>query len=198
MAHSLTIRAGVVAMLLACSDARATLHASDLVAAARARTLAHETYDGSYLSIPYPRGDVPADRGVCSDLVIRAYRALDVDLQQLVHEDMDRSFSAYPARWGLRAPDPNIDHRRVPNLQRFFERRGASLEVSANAADYRPGDLVTWNVAGRLPHIGVVSDRKVAGGARPQIIHNVGLGPVEEDFLFRYPITGHYRFDLER
>ena len=165
----------------------------DLVEAARARTRQREVYDGSYRVIGYPMGDVPNDRGVCTDLVIRAYRALQVDLQVLVHEDMTRQFSAYPQLWGLRKPDKNIDHRRVPNLQKFFERAGAKLPVTRSPEDYRQGDVVTWMLPGNLPHIGIVSDQKVTG-ARPRIIHNIGAGPVEDDILFAYPITGHYRF----
>ena len=173
------------------SLAAATFH--DLVEAARARTRQHEVYDGSYRVIGYPMGDVANDRGVCTDLVIRAYRALQIDLQVLVHEDMSRQFAAYPQLWGLRRPDRNIDHRRVPNLQKFFERAGAQLPVTSRAEDYNAGDLVTWVLPGNLPHIGIVSDEKVAGG-RAKIIHNIGAGPVEDDILFRYTITGHYRF----
>ena len=166
----------------------------DLVEAARARTRQRETYDGSYRVIAYPMGDVPNDRGVCTDLVVRAYRALRIDLQALVHEDMKRDFSAYPQLWGLRKPDKNIDHRRVPNLQKFFERAGAKLPVNGTAEDYAEGDLVTWMLPGNLPHIGIVSNETVAGSKRPKIIHNIGAGPVEDDILFAYRITGHYRF----
>lgn len=166
----------------------------DLVEAARARTRQREIYDGSYRVIAYPMGDVPNDRGVCTDLVIRAYRSLQVDLQVLVHEDMQRDFSAYPPFWGLRKPDRNIDHRRVPNLQKFFERAGARLAVTRIPEDYAEGDLVTWMLPGNLPHIGIVSNQTVAGSRRPKIIHNIGAGPVEDDILFTYPITGHYRF----
>ena len=153
-----------------------------------------EVYDGSYRLTPYPNGDVPGDRGVCTDLVVRAYRAGGIDLQVLVHEDMRAHFGEYPQRWGLRKPDPNIDHRRVPNLQKYFERAGAGVPVSREAGDYRAGDLVTWMLPGNLPHIGVVSDRVVDGTARPRIIHNIGAGPVEDDILFAFPITGHYRY----
>jgi uncharacterized protein YijF (DUF1287 family) len=166
----------------------------DLVEAARGRTRQREVYDGSYRAIAYPLGDVPADRGVCTDLVIRAYRSIQIDLQVLVHEDMTRNFAAYPQLWGLRRPDRNIDHRRVPNLQRFFERAGADLAVTAKPEDYVEGDLVTWMLPGNLPHIGIVSDQRVSGSSRPKIIHNIGAGPVEDDILFVYPITGHYRY----
>jgi len=172
--------------------------AERLVSAARERTRHHEIYDGSYRRIGYPMGDVADDRGVCSDLVIRAYRRVGFDLQVAVHEDMMRHFSAYPANWGLRRPDPNIDHRRVPNLQRFLKRTGAAVPVTAEAGDYHTGDLVTWMLPGNLPHIGIVSDRKVWTTGRPKVIHNVGAGPVEDDSLFRYPITGHYRWDAGR
>lgn len=164
-----------------------------LVTSARQQTQAPVTYDGTYTRIRYPMGDVPASRGVCTDVVIRAYRALGIDLQQLVHEDMRANFSRYPRLWGLRRPDPNIDHRRVPNLQTFFERAGAKLAVSRSATAYQPGDLVTWMLPGNLPHIGIVSDRR-AGSGRPLIIHNIGAGAVEEDMLFDYRITGHYRY----
>lgn len=182
-------------LLLVCLDSLATAEPSDnLIAAARARTTTHEIYDGSYLVISYPMGDVPNDRGVCTDLIIRAYRALAIDLQVLVHEDMRAHFAEYPQIWGLRWPDRNIDHRRVPNLQKFLERAGAKLRVSAAAGDYKPGDLVTWMLPGNLPHIGIVSDQKVAGSGRLKVIHNIGAGPVEDDILFLYPITGHYRY----
>lgn len=169
--------------------------AARLVAAARAQTREHVIYDGSYRAIGYPLGDVPQDRGVCTDVLIRAYRAaLGVDLQVLVHEDMSASFAAYPPLWGLRRPDRNIDHRRVPNLRRFFERAGAELPVSRDASDYAPGDVVSWTLPGNQPHIGIVSERLVPGTRRPLVIHNIGAGPVEDDILFAFEITGRYRF----
>jgi len=168
--------------------------ATELVSAARARTARHETYDGSYRRLAYPMGDVADDRGVCTDVIIRAYRHLGIDLQVLVHEDMQRHFAAYPHSWGLPRPDSNIDHRRVPNLQTFFRRAGAQLPVSRDPGQYRSGDLVTWLLPGNLPHIGVVSDRFAAGTSRPLVIHNIGRGPREDDSLFAYPITGHYRY----
>ena len=149
-------------------------------------------YDGAYEQIPYPGGDVPMERGVCTDVVIRALRCLGIDLQKEVHEDMRAHFSAYPKHWGLKRPDRNIDHRRVPNLRTFFTRRGWSLPITQNPADYHPGDLVTCTVAGSLPHIMIVSDRKAPDGT-PLIIHNIGAGAQEEEGLFEYPITGHYR-----
>ncbi len=180
-----------VALLLTANVAAAN---SELVAAARSRTEVSVTYDGTYTALAYPGGDVADNIGVCSDLVIRAYRQLKVDLQRLVHEDMQNSFAAYPNHWGLTKPDPNIDHRRVPNLETFFQRHGQALGVSQNATDYQPGDLVTWRLQGRLPHIGIVSDKVAPGSQRPLIIHNVGAGPKEEDRLFAYPITGHFRY----
>jgi len=166
-----------------------------LVAAARQQTQSAVTYDGSYTRIGYPLGDVPRERGVCTDVVIRAYRAIGIDLQVLVHEDMRQNFARYPRLWGLRQPDTNIDHRRVPNLQKFFER--ADAKVVEGATVYRAGDLVTWMLPGNLPHIGIVSDRRAPGTSRPLIIHNIGAGPVEEDGLFAYPITGHYRYRVQ-
>jgi uncharacterized protein len=166
-----------------------------LVDAARIQTQSRVVYDGQYTRIPYPMGDVPANRGVCTDVVIRAYRALGIDLQALVHEDMRANFSLYPRLWGLKKPDPNIDHRRVPNLQRFFERAGAKV-TRAQAESYLPGDLVTWILPGNLPHIGIVSDRHARNSDRPLVIHNIGAGPAEEDMLHAYPITGHYRYHV--
>ncbi|MDH3264004.1 MAG: DUF1287 domain-containing protein [Paracoccaceae bacterium] len=166
-----------------------------LVAAAIERTRHVVAYDGAYRRIAYPGGDVAADRGVCSDVVIRAYRAgLGVDLQQRVHEDMERAFRRYPAIWGLARPDRNIDHRRVPNLEVFFARHGQSLPVSRDPGNYRPGDLVTWRLGGVLPHIGIVTDRRTADGRRPLIAHNIGRGPRLEDILFDLPIHGHFRY----
>lgn len=150
------------------------------------------TYDPKYISIPYPNGDVPKDKGVCTDVVIRAYRKLGIDLQKEVHEDMKRNFSLYPKTWGLKKTDTNIDHRRVPNLQVFFTRNGKSLGISEKASDYKTGDLVTWMINDKLPHIGIVTHKKSADGKRNLIVHNVGAGQVLEDCLFQYNITGHY------
>jgi uncharacterized protein YijF (DUF1287 family) len=162
--------------------------------AALERTNHHVSYDGSYRSIPYPRGDVPDTVGVCTDLVIRAYRKLGIDLQKDVHEEMKAHFEAFPASWGLSGPDPNIDHRRVPNLQTLFSRRGVVLDVTDNPEDYVTGDLVTWMLYGRLPHIGIVAGRRSRDDRRPLIVHNIGRGPDLEDMVFTYPITGHYRY----
>ena len=168
----------------------------ELVEAAKARTKVHVVYTPDYVALDYPGGDVPEGTGVCTDVVIRAYRKLGIDLQVLVHEDMKQAFSHYPKHWGAKRPDRNIDHRRVPNLQVYFKRQGAALSVSREAGRYQPGDLVTWNLnpQGWLPHIGVVIDRKTPDGKRPLIVHNMGGGTVAEDILFRFPITGHYRF----
>jgi hypothetical protein len=165
-----------------------------LVEAALQRTRHHVVYDGRYRRIPYPGGDVPDSIGVCTDVVIRSYRMVGIDLQKEVHEDMSAAFAAYPKTWGMERPDPNIDHRRVPNLRAFFRRRGAALPVTRNPDDYRPGDLVTWMLPGNLPHIGIVTDRRSTDGRRPLIVHNIGSGPKLEDLLFAFPITGHYRY----
>ena len=149
-------------------------------------------YDPAYRSIGYPNGDVPLQTGVCSDVVIRAFRAAGVDLQVLVHEDMKRNFAAYPKNWGLRGPDRNIDHRRVPNLSTFFKRKGRAVPVTARGADYKPGDVVTWRLSSGVPHIGIVSD--VRQGSRYLMVHNIGLGAQIEDVLFEYEVTGHFRY----
>jgi len=168
--------------------------AGQLTGAALERTRHTVRYDGSYRKIDYPMGDVPDNIGVCTDVVIRSYRAVGTDLQKEVHEDMKKHFSLYPKIWGLTRPDPNIDHRRVPNLQVFFRRKGDELPVTQNPADYRPGDLVTWRLPKNLPHIGIVSHLRSADRVRPLIIHNIGRGPKAEDMIFHYPITGHYRY----
>jgi uncharacterized protein len=177
----------------------AAAHANPLtlVSAARQQTRTATVYDGSYARIAYPMGDVPADRGVCTDVVIRAYRAVGIDLQVLVHEDMRKNFGVYPDLWGMTRPDTNIDHRRVPNVQKFLERAKAKVRSSGALSAYQPGDLVTWMLPGNLPHIGIVSDRRAPNSQRPLIIHNIGAGPREEDMLFAYPITGHYRYQVQ-
>lgn len=167
-----------------------------LVSAAMERISHRVTYDGRYRRIGYPGGDVPDHIGVCTDLVIRAYRKLGIDLQKRVQEDMADHFDRYPSKriWGMTAPDANIDHRRVPNLQVFFSRKGEQLSVSQDAGDYKPGDLVTWMLPGSLPHIGIVTDQVNPDSGNPMIVHNIGAGPKVEDMLFDYPITGHYRY----
>ncbi len=178
--------------------------AEQLVAAAHERTTHFVRYDARYIRLGYPNGDVENNRGVCSDVVVRSYRnAFDYDLQKAVHEDMKAHFSQYPSKriWGLTAPDKNIDHRRVPNLQTFFTRKGAKLPISLNPKDYQAGDIVTWNLKqdnkgngkGMLAHIGIIADKTSFNGT-PLVIHNIGLGPKMNNILFQYKITGHYRF----
>ncbi|NQD38767.1 DUF1287 domain-containing protein [Permianibacter sp. IMCC34836] len=167
------------------------VQAQPLVDAARQQIGVTTVYDGRYQPLAYPNGDVPMTRGVCTDVVIRAFRVLGTDLQQRVHEDMLRAWSSYPPLWGLRRPDANIDHRRVPNLVHYFARQGWRISPGTMPADFQPGDLVTWLLPGNLPHIGVVSDRRVDD--RPLIIHNIGAGVVEEDVLNQFPITGQFR-----
>ncbi len=150
-------------------------------------------YDPSYFTIPYPNGDVPADKGVCTDVIIRAYRKVGIDLQKTVHEDMKANFGKYPKIWGLPKPDKNIDHRRVPNLMTYFTRQGSQLSISQNAEDYKPGDIVCWNLGGNITHIGMVSNKKTSDDKRFMIIHNIGAGQVLEDCLFSFTIIGHYR-----
>lgn len=158
-------------------------------------------YDASYRRIAYPNGDVPAGTGVCTDVVIRAYRAIGIDLQKLVHQDMAAHFRLYPhpARWRLPHPDSNIDHRRVPNLAVFFARHGKTLKITRDAKDYAPGDIVTWNLVpgGSVTHIGIVTDKRSMDGKRPVMMHNIGRGQVFEDVLFAYQITGHFRYGLD-
>lgn len=152
-------------------------------------------YTPDYVSIKYPNGDVPPKTGVCTDVVIRAYRKLGIDLQKEVHEDMKANFSKYPKTWGLTKTDMNIDHRRVPNLEVFFERKGDKLKVTQNASDYKTGELVTWMINGKLPHIGIITYLKSNDGKRNLIVHNVGGGQVLQDCLFSYEIVGHYKFE---
>jgi uncharacterized protein YijF (DUF1287 family) len=168
-----------------------------LVRAARDQVGVTTLYDPAYRRISYPNGDVPGDRGVCTDVVIRAYRAFGIDLQRLVHEDMQRAWSKYPKLWGLTRPDSNIDHRRVPNLRTFFERQAQTLRTTLEPSDYLAGDVVTWKLTSGVPHIGLVSDHRTASGV-PLVIHNIGAGAMEEDILFRFEITGHYRHVPER
>jgi uncharacterized protein YijF (DUF1287 family) len=179
-----------VATLPACAEPTRAL---DLVAAARAQVGVTLIYDPSYQQIAYPMGDVPMERGVCSDVVIRAFRTVGIDLQQELHRDMKRHFAAYPKAWGLAKPDRNIDHRRVPNLATWFKRQGYDLPISQDASSYQAGDIVTWVLGGGQPHIGIVSDRRSGDGARPLVIHNIGWGAREDDALFEYRITGHFR-----
>jgi len=181
---------------LFCVTSHAASFEEDIVSALIERTTHNVRYDGSYLSIAYPNGDVPSDIGVCTDVVIRAYRQLGVDLQKLIHEDMVKDFNAYPSKriWGLSRTDKNIDHRRVPNLQVFLSRHGQVLKKSENAKDYKTGDIVTWMLPGNLPHVGMLIDRTSPQTGNPLVVHNIGRGPEIQDMLFDYKITGHYRF----
>lgn len=161
---------------------------------AELRAQTRESYDPAYVKLAYPMGDVPDDRGVCTDTVIRAFRHAGVDLQVAVHEDMASNFGVYPKSWGLKRPDRNIDHRRVPNLETFFKRKGGAKTLSTVAVDYRPGDVVSWRLTGGgLPHIGVVTRHKQ--GDQPLVAHNIGAGTQEEACLFNWPMTGWFRFD---
>ncbi len=150
-------------------------------------------YDPAYISIPYPNGDVPANKGVCADVIIRAYRLLGIDLQKEIHEDMASHFAEYPTIYGLKRTDANIDHRRVPNLMKFFKRKGTSLPISANSKDFQYGDIVCWDL-GKQSHIGIVIHEKSVDDSIPLIVHNIGGGQVVADCLFDYPIIGHYRY----
>ncbi|MDR0534032.1 MAG: DUF1287 domain-containing protein [Verrucomicrobiales bacterium] len=169
--------------------------ADRLVVDARKQVGVTLTYDPAYRSLAYPNGDVPPETGVCADVVVRALRGQGIDLQKLVHDDMVKNFSKYPQRWGLKNPDANIDHRRVPNLMAYFTRRGNAVAISADGRDYLAGDIAAWNLNpnGFLPHIGIVSNKKSANG-EPLMIHNIGNGAQEDSgVLFQYKIIGHYR-----
>ncbi|TNJ34962.1 DUF1287 domain-containing protein [Arenimonas terrae] len=191
-------RALAALVLLAASVAGAAAAQDEgvarVLAAAHAQVGVTRYYDGSYVRLAYPGGDVPADRGVCTDVVIRAYRAAGLDLQKAVHEDMRTHFAAYPKLWGLARPDRNIDHRRVPNLETWARRAGHALPAGTDPASYRPGDLVSWRLPNGLPHIGLVSDRRAPDGSgRPLVVHNIGAGTQVEDVLFAWPPVGHFR-----
>lgn len=152
------------------------------------------TYDSNYFSIDYPNGDVPKDKGVCTDVIIRAFRKLGIDLQKEVYEDMKKNFNVYPKIWGLKKPDTNIDHRRVPNLMTFFSRKGIEKVISKNTKDYIPGDIVCWNLGDAITHTGIVVNKKSKDNKRFLIVHNIGAGQVLQDCLFSFKIIGHYRF----
>lgn len=151
-------------------------------------------YDPAYFSIRYPNGTIPEGKGVCTDVIIRTYRKMGIDLQKEVHEDMKQNFNAYPKIWGLKKTDTNIDHRRVPNLMTFFKRHDAQKAITTNTKDYLPGDIVCWNLGGAITHIGIVVDKKSEDNRRHLIVHNIGGGQVAEDILFSYTIIGHYRY----
>ena len=185
------------AAVVAGGPVRAEGFGNALAAAAIERTHHRVVYDPAYERIAYPMGDVAPDRGVCSDVVVRSLRALGLDLQELLHEDMRAAFNVYPARWGLAAPDANIDHRRVPNIETFLTRNNMKLPPSADPADYQPGDIVAWNLKGErgfLAHIGIVTADAGPSGA-PMVVHNIGAGPRKEDVLFSWPMTGRYRLE---
>jgi len=168
-----------------------------LADSAAALTQQRVIYDPSYYSLSYPNGDIPLDRGVCTDVIIRAYRAVGIDLQKEVHEDMHQNFPLYPKKWGLKTTDRNIDHRRVPNLMVFFTRHGKEINISKKSEDYLPGDVVVWELDAGTLHIGMVSSQKTTDGARPMIVHNIGAGQVLEDILFNFKIVNHYRYGNE-
>ncbi|MBP6127197.1 DUF1287 domain-containing protein [Flavobacterium sp.] len=153
-------------------------------------------YTPDYVKLKYPNGDVPAKTGVCTDVIIRAYRKLNIDLQKEVHEDMVANFTKYPnlKKWGLKTTDKNIDHRRVPNLEVFFGRKGKTLSITQNANDYKTGEIVTWMIHDKLPHIGIITHLKSKDGKRNLIVHNIGNGQVLEDCLFSYTIVGHFKY----
>ena len=183
----------VIALLSAFLNTAESIQLTDFVKTARNQIGKTRFYDPSYQVIGYPNGDVAIEKGVCTDVIIRALRdAYGYDLQKAVHEDMKNNFAQYPRIWGLRQPDRNIDHRRVPNLQTFFKRKGWTLPLSSQATNYKPGDIVSCIVPPNLPHIMIVSDR-LSKDSIPLVIHNIGNGTQEEDLLFMYQLTGHYR-----
>lgn len=183
----------ILLTLSSCGSGQQTFY-DRLSEAACELTKEEVTYDPAYYVISYPGGDVPEGKGVCTDVVIRAYRKLGIDLQKEVHEDMAANFALYPQNWGLKKTDKNIDHRRVPNLMTFFARKGEVLKISKNASDYSTGDLVCWDLGGGITHIGIVVHKRSADGIRPLIVHNIGGGQVYADCLFEFRITGHYRY----
>lgn len=182
-----------VNLLISFNYSQAQTFFQNLADSAKTLTDDHVVYDPSYFSIPYPNGDVPQGKGVCTDVVIRAYRKIGIDLQEKVHEDMKRNFGQYPKLWGLTSTDKNIDHRRVPNLMKFFERHGVELPRSRRMADYLPGDVVCWDLGQGIKHIGILVDSD--SNERLYVVHNIGSGQVAEDILFNYEIIGHYRYD---
>lgn len=191
---SLLLALPAAAQVVVAQDA--ALSETALVSAARAQVGVTTIYDPSYQALSFPGGDLDPAHGVCTDVIIRALRAAwGVDLQLAVNRDMRAHFASYPKQWGLNTTDRNIDHRRVPNLQTLFTRIGADLPATTDPADYQPGDVVTWLLPGNLPHIGLISDARSIDGTRPQVLHNIGAGAQEEDRLFDFPITGHYRLN---
>jgi len=170
----------------------------NFVEAALERTKHKIIYNGNYFKIDYPNGDIPEKFGVCTDVIIRSYRKINIDLQQLIHEDIKKNFNDYPIKkhWPTqRKADSNIDHRRVPNLEVFLNKYGKSLSVSNNKNDYEPGDIITWDLMGSSPwHIGIVTNKISSKTNNPLVVHNIGRGPVIDDVLFNFPIRGHYRY----
>ncbi len=198
--HTPMTKTAIIILLLLTSCVSAsgqTRFGEQLADSALVLTRQNVQYDPSYFQIDYPDGDIPADKGVCTDVVIRAYRKLGVDLQKEVHEDMTAHFDEYPKNWGLKTPDKNIDHRRVPNLMTFFKRHGTVKKITQDPNDYKPGDIVCWNLGGGITHIGIVSGKKSNDGQRYLIIHNIGAGQVAEDILFDYKIIGHYGYEKQ-
>lgn len=196
MKNAFTLLAALL-VLVATAQSPTTTASDKLCRAAIDLTHVKVVYDAAYRTIKYPNGDVPANTGVCTDVVIRAYRQLNIDLQKEVHEDMAANFSLYPKQWGLTQTDKNIDHRRVPNLMVFFSRKGTSKAITQNAADYLPGDIVTWNLGGGMTHIGIVINQKSAADtSRYLIVHNIGNGQEISDCLFSFKIIGHYRYKV--
>jgi uncharacterized protein len=192
MKRSLILTVFLTTTFLVCNSQ--TDFARKLSAAAIELTKQEVHYIPSYVKIPYPNGDVPSNNGVCTDVIIRAYRKLGIDLQKEVHEDMKKNFDVYPKNWGLKTTDTNIDHRRVPNLMTFFSRHGKVLKKSAQVSDYHPGDIIAWDLGGGILHIGIVIDKKTDDGLRYMVVHNIGSGQEISDCLFRYTIIGHYQY----
>ena len=192
----------VVSLLLfACALRADTTHIDSIgkiVENAILQTSVTKYYDPAYVKIDYPNGDVPMERGVCCDVIVRAFRSVGIDFQEKIHCDMEAAFVAYPRNWGLKRPDPNIDHRRVPNIMTYLRRQKKSLPVSRHGKDYQPGDIVTWKIPGNLDHIGIVVNVPVNGTERFEMVHNIGNGAKMEDVLFEFTITGHYRYFAER
>jgi uncharacterized protein len=184
----------LIMLLICCKISAQEDFALKLNNAAIDLTKQNVTYDSKYFSIEYPNGDIPKDKGVCTDVIIRAYRKLGIDLQKEIHEDMISNFDKYPKQWGLKQTDTNIDHRRVPDLMTFFTRHGETKRISTNPADYIPGDIVTWDLGGGIPHIGIVINKKSTDNNRFLVVHNIGNGQEISDCLFSFKITGHYYY----
>ena len=184
----------IIILLICCKISAQDDFALKLNNTAIELTKQNVTYDSRYFNIGYPNGDIPKDKGVCTDVIIRAYRKLGIDLQKEVHEDMISNFDKYPKNWGLKSTDTNIDHRRVPNLMTFFSRHGETKSITSNPADYLPGDIVTWDLGGGIPHIGIVINKKSSDNNRYLVVHNIGNGQEISDCLFSFKITGHYTF----